>query len=174
MPRLLKGFEELKTVGLVEGTIPAIHAAQAAGCAPVVKALASGAEYPDTVKPNTIAKSIAIGYPADGFQVVRSVRWTGGSGAMVSDDEIIEGIKLLAETEGIFTEPAGGTTVAATRQLIERGAIPHHESIVICITGNGYKTTEALSGRLEDPIRIGRSLADFEASQAAPALTAGS
>ena len=76
------------------------------------------------MKPNTIAKSIAIGNPADGFQVLRSVRSTGGSGAMVSDDEIIDGIQLLAETEGIFTEPAGGVTVAATRKLIERGAIP--------------------------------------------------
>jgi threonine synthase len=170
LPRILKGFEELKAVGLVEGRIPAIHAAQAAGCAPVVKALESGQEFPDPVKPQTIAKSIAIGNPADGFQVVRSVRSTGGAGAMVSDDEIIEGIRLLAESEGIFTEPAGGTTVAATRQLIERGAIPRDESIVICITGNGYKTTEALDGRLDEPIHIGRSLADFEASQIAPAL----
>jgi len=174
LPRILKGFEELKTVGLVEGRIPAIHAAQAAGCAPVVKALESGQEFPDPVKPQTIAKSIAIGNPADGFQVVRSVRSTGGAGAMVSDDEIIEGIRLLAETEGIFTEPAGGTTVAATRQLIERGAIPRDESIVICITGNGYKTTEALDGRLDGPIHIGRSLVDFEASHIAPALAAKS
>jgi threonine synthase len=172
LPRILKGFEELKTVGLVEGPIPSIYAAQAAGCAPVVKALESGQEFPDPVKPHTIAKSIAIGNPADGFQVVRSVRSTGGAGAMVTDDEIIAGIRLLAETEGIFTEPAGGTTVAATRQLIERGAIPRDESIVICITGNGYKTTEALNGRLDEPVHIGRSLADFEASQIAPALAA--
>jgi threonine synthase len=172
LPRILKGFEELKTVGLVDGQIPAIHAAQAAGCAPVVRALDEGLEFPEPVKPDTIAKSIAIGNPADGFQVLRSVRATGGGGAMVSDDQVIEGIQLLAETEGIFTEPAGGVTVAATRQLIERGVIPRDESIVICITGNGYKTVEVLDGKGVEPIRIGRSLADFEASQAAPA-TAG-
>ena len=100
LPRILKGFEELQTVGLVDGELPAIHAAQAAGCAPVVRALEAGLEFPEPVKPNTIAKSIAIGNPADGFQVLRSVRSTGGGGAMVSDDEVIEGIQLLAETEG--------------------------------------------------------------------------
>jgi threonine synthase len=174
LPRILKGFEELKTVGLVDGALPAIHAAQAAGCAPVVRALDAGLEFPEPVKPNTIAKSIAIGNPADGFQVLRSVRSTGGSGAMVTDAEVVEGIQLLAETEGIFTEPAGGVTVAATRQLIERGAIPRDESIVICITGNGYKTIEVLNGHGVEPIRIGRGLADFEASQAATAAAGAS
>jgi len=163
LPRILKGFEELRKLGLVEGDLPAIHAAQAAGCAPVIRALEEGLEFPEPVKPQTIAKSIAIGNPADGFQVLRSVRSTGGSGAMVTDDEIIAGIQLLAETEGIFTEPAGGTTVAATRALIERGAIPRDESIVICITGNGYKTVEVMTGRGVEPVRIGRSLKDFEA-----------
>jgi threonine synthase len=171
LPRILKGFDELRTVGLVSGDLPVIHAAQAAGCAPVVRALDAGLEFPDPVKPNTIAKSIAIGNPADGFQVLKSVRATGGAGAMVTDDEIVEGIQLLAETEGIFTEPAGGVTVAATRQLIERGAIPRDESIVVCVTGNGFKTIEVLNGRGVEPVRIGRSLADFEASQAALAAT---
>ena len=128
----------------------------------MIRALEAGLEYPEPVKPDTIAKSIAIGNPADGFQVLRSVRSTGGSGAMVTDDEAIEGIQLLAETEGIFTEPAGGVTVAATRKLIERGAIPRNESIVICVTGNGYKTAEVMNGRGVEPIRIGRSLAEFE------------
>lgn len=169
LPRILKGFEEFRRVGLVDGELPRIHAAQAAGCAPVVRALDAGLEYPEPVKPNTIAKSIAIGNPADGFQVLRSVRSTGGAGAMVTDDEVVEGIQLLAETEGIFTEPAGGVTVAATRQLVERGAIPRDESIVICITGNGYKTIEVLDGKGVEPVRIGRSLADFEASVASPA-----
>ena len=173
LPRILKGFSELKEVGLVEGELPTIHAAQAAGCAPVVRALEAGDEYPEPVKPNTIAKSIAIGNPADGFQVLRAVRSTGGDGAMVTDDEVIDGIRLLAETEGIFTEPAGGVTVSATRQLIERGVLGPDESIVICITGNGYKTAEVLNGRVAQPIHIGRSLAEFEASEAAPA-TAGS
>jgi threonine synthase len=167
LPRILKGFSELREIGLVEGELPAIHAAQAAGCAPVIRALQAGEEYPDPVKPNTIAKSIAIGNPADGFQVLRAVRSTRGGGAMVTDEEIVQGIQLLAETEGIFTEPAGGVTVAATRQLIERGVLPRDESIVICITGNGYKTADVLNGHGVQPVHIGRSLAEFEASQAA-------
>ena len=173
LPRILKGFNELKEVGLVSGELPTIHAAQAAGCAPVVRALEAGDEYPEPVKPKTIAKSIAIGNPADGFQVLRAVRSTGGEGAMVTDDQVIDGIRLLAETEGIFTEPAGGVTISATRQLIERGVLGGDESIVVCITGNGYKTAEVLNGRVNKPIHIGRSLAEFEASEAAPA-TAGS
>ena len=174
LPRILKGFDELRKIGLVSGELPAIHAAQAAGCAPVIRALEEGLEFPEPVRPQTIAKSIAIGNPADGFQVLRAVRSTGGSGAMVTDDEVVEGIQLLAETEGIFTEPAGGVTVAATRNLIERGAIPRDESIVICITGNGYKTIEVLQGQGVEPIRIGRSLADFENSEAAAAAAAAS
>ena len=165
LPRILKGFNELREVGLVDGELPSIHAAQAAGCAPVVRALHDGLEFPEPVKPNTLAKSIAIGNPADGFQVLRSVRSTGGSGAMVNDDEIIAGIQLLAETEGIFTEPAGGVTVASTRKLIEQGAIDRDESIVICVTGNGYKTADVMNGRGVEPIRIGRSLSEFEKVQ---------
>ncbi|MEX1127548.1 MAG: threonine synthase [Vicinamibacterales bacterium] len=167
LPRILKAFDELRRVGLVEGELPSIYAAQAAGCAPVVRALEAGLEFPEPVKPDTIAKSIAIGNPADGFQVLHAVRSTNGAGATVEDDEILDGIQLLAETEGIFTEPAGGVTVAATRKLVERGLLPRDESIVICITGNGYKTIEVMSGRGTEPIRIGRSLADFEAAVAA-------
>jgi threonine synthase len=166
LPRILKGFEELRRLGMVEGDVPSIHAAQAAGCAPVVQALEAGLEFPEPVKPRTIAKSIAIGNPADGFQVLRAVRSTGGSGATVEEHEIVDGIALLAETEGIFTEAAGGVTVAATRKLIERGVLPRDESIVICVTGNGYKTVEIVGGFVK-PIRIGRSLAEFEATLAA-------
>ncbi len=165
LPRILKGFTELRETGLVSGELPSIHAAQAAGCAPVVRALDEGLEFPEPVRPDTIAKSIAIGNPADGFQVLRSVRSTGGAGAMVGEDEIIEGIQLLAETEGIFTEPAGGVTVAAARQLTKRGLLDGDGSVVICITGNGYKTVDVLNGRGVEPIRIGRSLAEFEAIQ---------
>ncbi len=169
LPRIYKGLRELKTVGLVEGQLPKIHAAQPSGSAPVIRALEAGLEFPEPVKPKTIAKSIAIGNPADGFQVVRAVRATGGAGAMVEEDDLVRGIQLLADTEGIFTEGAGGVTVAATQQLIERGAIPRDESIVICVTGNGYKTIEVLAGKGVEPIRIGRSLADFEAAVAPPA-----
>jgi threonine synthase len=165
LPRILKGFTELRECGLVEGELPTIHAAQAAGCAPVVRALEEGLEFPEPVKPNTIAKSIAIGNPADGFQVLRSVRSTGGTGARVTDDELIQGIQLLAETEGIFTEPAGGVTVAAACRLAQQGALDGDGPVVICITGNGYKTAEVMNGKGPAPIRIGRSLAEFEAIQ---------
>ena len=162
LPRIFKGLREFKEVGLVEGTLPKIHAAQPSGSAPVIRALESGAEFPEPVKPDTIAKSLAIGNPADGFQVVKVVKETGGSGAMVSDAEILDAIQLLARTEGIFTEPAGGTTLAATRALIRKGVIGPNESAVVCITGNGYKTAEVMSDRVRQPTRIGRSFTEFE------------
>ncbi|HEX4566598.1 MAG TPA: threonine synthase [Vicinamibacterales bacterium] len=163
LPRIFRGLRELTEIGLVEGELPKIHAAQAAGCAPVVNALDQGLEFPDPVRPSTIAKSIAIGNPADGFQVVRTVRDTGGTGVASSDEEILNAIDLLAETEGIFTEPAGGATLAGAVSLIRRGVIPKNESVVVCITGNGYKTAaEVLGGRIQTPVEIGRSLADFE------------
>jgi threonine synthase len=172
LPRIFKGLRELKEVGLMDGTLPKIHAAQPAGSAPVIRALEAGAEFPDPVKPDTIAKSLAIGNPADGFQVLRVVRETGGSGAMVTDAEILDSIQLLARTEGIFTEPAGGTTLAATRALIKRGAIKRHESVVVCITGNGYKTADVMLDRVPKAIEIERSLADFERVVAPQAVTA--
>ena len=177
LPRIFKGLREFREVGLVDGELPKIHAAQPAGCAPVVRAVETGAEFPEPVKPKTIAKSLAIGNPADGFQVVKVVAETGGSAEAVEDDEILNAIELLARTEGIFTEPAGGTTLAATRRLIERGVIPRDESVVVCITGNGYKTTEVMRGRLREPIQIGRRLADFErafaTTEGVPATAAG-
>jgi threonine synthase len=162
LPRIFKGFREMRDVGLVEGEFPKIHAAQPSGSAPVIRALESGAEFPEPVKPATIAKSLAIGNPADGFQVVRVVKETGGTGAMVSDEEILDAVDLLARTEGIFTEPAGGTTLAATKVLVERGIIRPGDSVVVCITGNGYKTSEVMRGHVGAPIRIGRSLAEFD------------
>ncbi len=162
LPRIFKGLREFKEVGLVEGTLPKIHAAQPSGSAPVIRALESGADFPEPVKPDTIAKSLAIGNPADGFQVVKVVKETGGTGAMVSDGEILDAIQLLARTEGIFTEPAGGTTLAATRALIKKGVIGPNESVVVCITGNGYKTVEVMQDRVRKPTQIGRSLAEFE------------
>ncbi|HYM26217.1 MAG TPA: threonine synthase [Vicinamibacterales bacterium] len=163
LPRIVRGFRELREVGLADGDLPKVYAAQAAGCAPVVNALDAGLEHPEPVRPNTIAKSIAIGNPADGYQVIQSVRSTGGAGAAVSDAQIVDAIQLLAETEGIFTEPAGGTTLAATIDLIQRGIIPRDESIVVCVTGNGYKTAEVVSGRLAEPVRLTRAFKDFEA-----------
>jgi threonine synthase len=128
---------------------PAAHSCRAAyGLGAGRRALEAGEDFPEPVKPDTIAKSLAIGNPADGFQVVKVVKETGGSGAMVSDEEILDAIQLLASTEGIFTEPAGGTTLAATRQLVRRGVIKPNESVVVCITGNGYKTAEVMQDRV--------------------------
>jgi threonine synthase len=163
LPRILRGFRELKEVGLAQGELPHVHAAQAAGCAPVVNALNEGLDYPEPVRPDTIAKSIAIGNPADGFQVIEAVRSTGGAGAAVSDKQILDAIQLLAETEGIFTEPAGGTTLAATIDLVRRGVIEPDESVVVCVTGNGYKTAEVLADRLLSPVNLGKSFKQFEA-----------
>jgi threonine synthase len=162
LPRIVRGLRELREIGLVDGDLPRVYAAQAAGCAPVVRALEAGLDYPEPVRPDTIAKSIAIGNPADGYQVVQTIKATGGSGAAVSDAQIIEAIQILARTEGIFTEPAGGTPLAAAIDLVTRGVIPRDESIVVCITGNGYKTSEVVAGRLVAPVRLTRAFKDFE------------
>jgi threonine synthase len=162
LPRIAKGFRELKQVGLVDGTLPRVHAAQAAGCAPVVRALEAGLDYPEPVRPDTIAKSIAIGNPADGYQVIQTVRSSGGSAAAVTDEKIVDAIRLLAETEGIFTEPAGGTTLGGAMALIERGVIGPDESVVVCVTGNGYKTAEVVNGKLNEPVRLTRAFKEFE------------
>jgi threonine synthase len=176
LPRILRGLRELKEIGLVSGDLPHVHAAQAAGCAPVVNALNEGLEYPEPVRPDTIAKSLAIGNPADGFQALQAIRATGGAGSAVSDRQIVDAIQLLAETEGIFTEPAGGTTLAATIDLVRRGIIDRDDSVVVCITGNGYKTAEVMEDRLLKPVNLGRGFKEFEAwfesRKAASAATA--
>jgi threonine synthase len=163
LPKVARAFEELVRIGLVKESGWRIYSAQAAGCAPVVNAIHRSSELIEPVKPNTIAKSIAIGNPADGYYVLKSVRRSGGWGEMATDKEIVDGIRLLAQTEGIFTEPAGGTTVAVTKKLIEQGRIPRDESIVISITGNGYKTLEAIVGAVAQPHTIAAKLADFDA-----------
>jgi threonine synthase len=162
LPRIARGFREARQIGLVDGDLPKMYAAQAAGCAPVVRALHAGVDHPDPVKPDTVAKSIAIGNPADGFQVVETLKATGGWGEMATDEEIVSAIELLAGTEGIFTEPAGGTTLAVAKKLIEQGRIPRDESIVVCITGNGYKTSEVVAQRIAQPVHLGRSLKEFD------------
>ena len=163
LPKVAKAFKELIQLGFVEDNGFEIYSAQAEGCAPVVHAIQKGADLIAPVKPDTIAKSIAIGNPADGFYVLKAVRQSGGWGESASDEEIVEAIKLLAQTEGIFTEPAGGTTVAVTKKLIEQGIIPRDESIVISITGNGMKTQEAVVDCVGEPPVIGPKLAEFDA-----------
>jgi len=162
LPKVAKAFRELELVGLLPRADFKIYSAQAAGCAPVVQAIHRHADLITPVKPQTIAKSIAIGNPADGYYVLKAVRESGGWAEAATDDEILDGITLLARTEGIFTEPAGGTTVAVTKKLIEQGHIPRDEVIVISVTGNGYKTLEAVTGRVEQSFTIPARLQDFD------------
>ena len=161
LPKIAQAFKELEMVGLIDNSACKLYSAQAAGCAPIINALHSGSDLITPVKPNTIASSIAIGDPADGYYVLQTLRESGGWGESVTDDEIIEGIKLLAQTEGIFTEPAGGTEVAVAKKLIRQGRIPRDESIVISITGNGYKTLEAVAPIVDKPLAISSNFEDF-------------
>jgi len=160
--KIRKAFGELQKLGWVEASGTRFYGAQASGCSPITTAAKAGSAEITPQKPNTIAKSLAIGNPADGIYAVRAIRESGGAGEDVTDEEIVEGIKLLAETEGIFTETAGGVTVAVARKLLRQGRIDPAESIVLAITGNGLKTLSALNRRLEESAVIRPKLADFE------------
>jgi threonine synthase len=163
LPKVYKAYKEFIELGLVEDNAPKIYSAQAAGCDPVVKAIHKGIDIIEPQKPNTIAKSIAIGNPADGYYAYQVVKESGGWGESVSDREIIDAIKLLAKTEGIWTEPAGGTTLAVAMKLIQQGRIPKDESIVVSITGNGLKTLEVVQDELPYPVVIDPKLSEFDA-----------
>jgi threonine synthase len=160
--KIHKGFQEFVKLGLVEDKAVRFSGAQAEGCSPIAKAFAEGRDFVVPEKPNTIAKSIAIGNPADGIYALEIARQTNGNIAMVNDAEIIEGMKLLAETEGIFTETAGGTTVAVLKKLVEQGKIDPEETTVLYITGNGLKTQEAIQGYVGEPLTIEANLESFE------------
>lgn len=160
--KIYKGFREFVDVGLVDDKAVRFSGAQAEGCSPIAKAFHEGRDFIAPEKPNTIAKSIAIGNPADGIYAVEIARKTGGNIEAVNDTEIIEGIKLLAETEGIFTETAGGTTVAVLKKLVEAGKINPDETTVVYITGNGLKTQEAVQGYIAEPFTIEPKLESFE------------
>jgi len=162
LPKVWKGLKELHLLGLIPSLPTRIYAAQASGCAPVVNAMKEGSDIIRPVKPDTIAKSLAIGNPADGYYALKTIAESKGWGEAVSDEEIIEGMRLLARTEGIFTETAGGVTVAATRKLVETARLPRQGRTVICITGSGLKTQEAVMGRLGSAVTIRPSLASFE------------
>jgi threonine synthase len=162
LTKVWKSFKEFKKIGILKKLDTKVFAAQATGCSPIVAAIKQGTDVIRPVKPDTIAKSLAIGNPADGFYACQVVRETGGYGEDVSDKEIIDGIKLLAKTEGIFAETAGGVTVACTKKLIESGKIGRDETTVICITGNGLKTQEALTGQTTEVHHIKPNLAAFE------------
>jgi threonine synthase len=161
--KIHKAFHELHTVGLIDSPHCKIHGAQATGCNPISNAVKKGLDSHIPVKsPRTIAKSLAIGDPADGYFAARVIRETGGWAEDVSDAEIAEAMALLGRTEGIFAETAGGVTVAVTRKLIEQGRIARDEEIVVCITGNGLKTQDAVVGYLEKPALIKPSLKEFK------------
>jgi threonine synthase len=162
--KIHKSFQELIRLGLVEKSEWSMHGAQAAGCNPIADAVKTGKEQHRPVrKPNTIAKSLAIGDPADGYFAARLIRETGGWAEDVTDDEIREGMALLGKTEGIFAETAGGVTIAVARKLVEQGRIPRDQEIVLSITGNGLKTQDAIADVLEEPAVIKPSLDAFDA-----------
>lgn len=160
--KIWKSLKEFHKLGLIDKPNTKIYAAQAIGCCPIVTAVKENSEIIKPVKPATIAKSLAIGNPADGVYAVGTVKESGGWAEDVSDGEIVEAIKLLATTEGIFTETAGGVTLGVTKKLIEQGKIPKDESIVVCITGNGLKTQEAVAEEIGKPIKIKPNIALFE------------
>jgi threonine synthase len=162
--KIAGGFEEWLEAGLVEGELPVFNGAQAAGCSPVASAFEQGHDFCRPVKPDTIAKSLAIGNPADGPYALDLARRTTGSIDSVTDDEIREGIKLLAQTTGIFTETAGGVTTAVLRKLAERGDIAAEERVVVYITGEGLKTLDCARGTFET-WQIEPSLDAFEAAR---------
>jgi threonine synthase len=159
--KVARGFEEWLEVGLVEGELPKFSGAQAEGCSPVAQAFEAGQDFCRPVKASTIAKSLAIGNPADGPYALDLARRSGGTIDSVTDDEIRAGIRLLAETTGIFTETAGGVTTAVLRKLAERGDIDSGERVVVLITGEGLKTLDAVRGSFETH-EIDPSVSAFE------------
>jgi threonine synthase len=160
--KIYKGFREFVETGLVDDKAVRFSGAQAEGCSPIATAYKEKRDFIAPVKPNTIAKSIAIGNPADGIYAVDIANQTNGTIESVTDAEIIDGMKLLAETEGIFTETAGGTTIATLKKLVEAGKIDPDEVTVVYITGNGLKTQEAVQGYIGEPLTIEPKLDSFE------------
>jgi threonine synthase len=156
LAKTAKAFQELVGVGLLDRASTRIHAAQAEGCAPVSTAIMQGAETITPVRPNSIAKSLAIGNPADGRYAARAVRASGGWATACREDAVVEGMALLAETEGILSEPAGGVVVAGLKELIAQGRIRREETVVICITGNGLKTTELFEVRAGHRLQLAK------------------
>ena len=161
--KIARGFDEWRSVGLLSGDAPAMNGAQAEGCSPVARAYREGWDACKPVKPSTIAKSLAIGNPADGPYALDLARRSGGGIDAVTDDEIRAGIRLLAETTGIFTETAGGTTTATLAKLAERGDIDPGERVVLVITGEGLKTLDAVRGTFETH-EIDPSVASFDST----------
>jgi threonine synthase len=161
LTKVAKGFGELVKVGLIEPSHVRVSGAQAAGCSPVATAFETGADAIAPVKPKTIAKSLSIGNPADGWYALDTIRRSGGSCAAVTDGEVLDGIRLLARTEGIFAETAGGVTIATLAKLAAAGEVRRDERVVALVTGHGLKTVEALSGTVTPTVTISPTLGDF-------------
>lgn len=162
LTKVWKALKEFKEIGLIKSYKTRIYGAQATGCSPISEAFKAGTDVIRPIKPNTVAKSLAIGNPADGYYALQAVRESGGAVEDVSDDEIIEAIKILAKTEGIFAETAGGVTLGCYMKLVREGKIDKKDSTVLCITGNGLKTAEVLNGRTARVYHIKPNLASFE------------
>jgi threonine synthase len=162
LTKIWKGLKEFEQLGLIPPVKTRVNGAQAEGCSPVAEAFKAKRDFIKPVKPQTIAKSLAIGNPADGFYALKTAKETGGLIEAATDPEIVEGITLLAETEGIFAETAGGVTVAVLKKLVEGGVIRKGDLTVAYITGNGLKTQEAVLEAVGSPVRIQPSLSSFE------------
>ena len=160
--KIKKAFDELITLGLVDAKPVRFFGAQATGCSPISTAVKAGNAEIDPQKPATIARSLAIGNPADGHYAIKTIKANGGWAEDISDPEIVESIQLLAETEGIFTETAGGVTVGCARKLYRQDRILPDETTVLCITGNGLKTTDVLTGKYEAEEPIPPKIAEFD------------
>ena len=160
--KIWKGFQEFHKAGLIEAPQTRMSGAQARGCSPITTAYEQGTFNFVPQKPDTVARSLAIGNPADGYYALKVMEETGGGSEAATDDEIIEGVKLLAETEGIFAETAGGVTVACLKRLVASGAIRRDEETVAFITGGGLKTVEAVQGKLDEPLRVAADQAAFD------------
>jgi threonine synthase len=160
--KIKKAFDELIKLGLVEGKPVKFFGAQATGCSPISTAVKTGNSEIEPQKPTTIARSLAIGNPADGHYAIKTIKGSGGWSEDVSDPELVDSIRLLAETEGVFTETAGGVTVGTAAKLYRQDRILPEETTVLCITGNGLKTTDVLTGVFETEVPIAPKLAEFE------------
>lgn len=162
LTKIWKGLNEMRTLGLIDEVRTRVNGAQAEGCSPIAAAYKQGRDFFKPVKPKTIAKSLAIGNPADGYYALKAAAESGGAMDTVSDEEIVEDIKLLAQTEGIFAETAGGVTIGVLRKLVKAGVIGKRDVTVAYVTGNGLKTQEAVIDAVGRPIRIQPSLVSFE------------
>jgi threonine synthase len=160
--KIYKAFGEFEKLGLIDKVTTQVFGAQATGCSPVTTAVKAGQKNFKPQKPHTIAKSIAIGNPADGYYGIKVINESGGWAEDVSDPEVVQGMKILAEHEGIFTETAGGVVISVAKKLLDQGKLKKDKLTVLCITGNGFKTMEALSGSMDELPVIHPRLDEFE------------